>query len=143
MHVHAVRHHTRKSKILNSAFPLPQIGFIAALPGSKQCKICPAGTISVRIDDPDLFDSYGDLVDLNGMTGADTCYPCPAGYFQSTVGGSSCLPCPFGTYALSTGSKNCTRCAPGTASSETALTTACPSCPTNFYAKYDNFKSCM
>ena len=83
------------------------------------------------------------MLDLTGKPGADACFPCPAGFFQYAVGGSMCHPCPFGTYSSSIGSNNCTPCSPGTASARLALTTACPSCPANFYAKYDNTKTCM
>ena len=83
------------------------------------------------------------MLDLTGKPGADACFPCPAGFFQYAVGGSMCHPCPFGTYSSSIGSNNCTPCSPGTASARLALTAACPSCPANFYAKYDNTKTCM
>ena len=36
------------------------------------------------------------LTYINGVTGADSCYACPAGYFQFAIGGSNCLPCPPG-----------------------------------------------
>ena len=69
------------------------VGYNATDTAAKECKQCPAGTISVNAANPAGIQKTNGNTYYYGVTSGTTCAKCLAGYYQPTAGGQVCMPC--------------------------------------------------
>ena len=80
------------------------VGYNATGSATKECKICPAGSISVTPASPKGVNATLNGLDfISGVSSGQTCYQCPAGYYQPLPGGHMCLPCAPGEKSIQDG----------------------------------------
>uniref|UniRef100_A0A7S0YST7 Tyrosine-protein kinase ephrin type A/B receptor-like domain-containing protein n=1 Tax=Polytomella parva TaxID=51329 RepID=A0A7S0YST7_9CHLO len=74
--------------------------------GSKECKACPPGKISLATTSSTSY--------VGQETLFSSCISCPRGYYQPKYGGTVCIPCDPGTINYAAGSTSCVQCPIGT-----------------------------